>query len=116
MALHSELDIYKVTYDLADFALDLSKTILQPIDRGVDLVGQVIKPWRRTLRKRTLDAALQRIATLPADQLHATANSYFGLLRQTTASHHHRARLGRLLMQRGHTIEGGLTKTYRRAT
>jgi RNA-directed DNA polymerase len=32
--------------------LNPSKTILQPIDRGIDFVGQVIKPWHRTMRKR----------------------------------------------------------------
>ena len=32
--------------------LNPKKTILQPIERGIDMVGQVIKPWRRTLRRR----------------------------------------------------------------
>ena len=31
--------------------LNPSKTILQPISRGIDFVGQVIKPWRRTTRR-----------------------------------------------------------------
>jgi RNA-directed DNA polymerase len=38
-------------------ALELndSKTILQPIARGIDFVGQVIAPHRRTLRRRTFN-------------------------------------------------------------
>jgi RNA-directed DNA polymerase len=32
--------------------LNDSKTILQPVDRGIDFVGQVVKPWRRTTRRR----------------------------------------------------------------
>lgn len=44
-----------------------------------------------------------------------TANSYFGLLRQATASHHDRARLANILRQRGHCVASDLTKTYRRA-
>ena len=34
--------------------LNPSKTILQPVERGIDFVGHVIKPWRRTTRTRTL--------------------------------------------------------------
>ena len=34
--------------------LNPTKTILQPVDRGIDFVGHVIKPWRRTTRKRTV--------------------------------------------------------------
>ncbi len=90
------------------------KTILQPIDRGVDFVGQVIEPWRRTLRRRTYRAAMKRIASSPADGLYETANSYFGLLRQTTHSQRDRARMANDLRRRGHTIAGDLTKTFRK--
>jgi len=97
-------------------ALNPRKTILQPIDRGIDFVGQVIRPWHRTLRRRTYHDALQRVATIPAADLFQTANSYFGLLRQSTHSHADRARLANLLRDRGHAIKGDLTKTYRRST
>lgn len=93
--------------------LNPAKTILQPIDRGIDFVGQVIKPWRRTLRRRTYHEALRRAAAMPAEDLFATANSYFGLLRQASHSHHDRAHLANLLRQRGRCISGDLTKTYR---
>ena len=96
--------------------LNPRKTILQPIDRGIDFVGQVIRPWHRTLRRRTYRDALQRVATMPAADLFHTANSYFGLLRQTTHSHADRARLANLLRDRGHAIKGDLTKTSRRST
>ncbi len=90
------------------------KTILQPIDRGVDFVGQVIKPWRRSTRKRTRNEALSRIAALPADDIHQVANSYFGLLRQATASHLDRALLANVVRSRGHAVDRDFTKTYRR--
>jgi retron-type reverse transcriptase len=96
-------------------AINPRKTILQPIDRGIDFVGQVIRPWHRTLRRRTYHDALRRVATIPAEDLFHTANSYFGLLRQTTHSHVDRARLANLLRDRGHTICGDFTKTYRRS-
>lgn len=94
--------------------LNPSKTILQPVDRGVDFVGHVIKPWRRTTRPRSVAQALHRTAAVPAEDLRETANSYFGLLTQASHSHKDRAALARLIIQRGHAVNGDLTKTYPR--
>lgn len=95
--------------------LNPKKTILQPVERGVDFVGQVIKPWRRTLRRRTFNEAIRRTRTAEHDAIFETANSYFGLLRQTTHSHQDRAQLANELRMRGHCIKSDLTKTYRRS-
>jgi retron-type reverse transcriptase len=95
--------------------LNPKKTILQPVDRGVDFVGQVIKPWHRHTRRRTINEAVRQIATVPAEDLLAVGNSYFGLLRQAQHSHHDRAILANALRRRGHAIKGDLTKTYRRS-
>jgi retron-type reverse transcriptase len=92
--------------------LNPSKTILQPVDRGVDFVGHVIKPWRRTTRKRSLAQALKRTAAAPAEDLRETANSYFGLLSQASHSEKDRAALARVVLKRGHIVNGALTKTY----
>jgi len=94
--------------------LNPKKTILQPVDRGVDFVGHVIKPWSRTTRRRTVQEALRRVREVPAEDLFATANSYFGLLRQAGHSHQRRADLANTLRYRGHCIKADLTKTYRR--
>ena len=95
--------------------LNDGKTILQPVSRGIDFVGQVIKPWRRTTRRRTLAVALERIKTLPADQLHVVGNSYLGTVRQATHSYADRVALCRALLKRGHTVEGlHLSKIFRR--
>jgi len=96
--------------------LNAKKTILQPTDRGIDFIGQVIKPWRRSTRRRTFNDALQRVRTIPSDELFATANSYFGLFRQSGHSHHDCAELANILRYRGHSIKADLTKTYRRNT
>lgn len=93
--------------------LNPRKTILQPVDRGIDFVGHVIKPWRRTTRLRTVEAALRRIETLARADLAPVGNSYFGLLRQASHSHHDRTRLGRALMKRGKAVPWGLTKIHR---
>jgi retron-type reverse transcriptase len=95
--------------------LNPSKTILQPIDRGVDFVGHVIKPWHRSTRQRTVNEAVRRIAQTPAADLLEVGNSYFGLLRQARHSHHDRTRIANVLRSRGHTINGAITKTYRRS-
>jgi RNA-directed DNA polymerase len=96
--------------------LNPSKTILQPIDRGIDFVGHVIKPWSRTTRSRTVNAAVKRIETLPDDEVFGVGNSYLGLLGQASHPHTDQARLAKALMKRGHCIKSDLTKAYRKAT
>ncbi len=86
--------------------LNPAKTIRQPVDRGIDFVGHVVKPWRRTTRRRTLNVALQRIETLPAADVFAAGNSYLGLVRQATHSHRDQAALCRALLKRGHAVDG----------
>lgn len=56
--------------------------------------------------------ALRRTAAVPAEDLRGTANSYFGLLTQASHSHKDRAALARLVIKRGHAVNGDLTKTY----
>lgn len=109
-------DIERLLVDRLHLRLNPRKTILQPADRGIDFVGQVIRPHRRTTRPRTLTSAIQRVQRASADELYATANSYFGLLRQATHSHAERARLANAVRRRGHSVAASLTKAYRRTT
>lgn len=95
--------------------LNPMKTIRQPVDRGVDFVGQVIQPHRRTIRRRSLRNAIQRIRTGADDGLFETINSYYGLLTQASHSHNDRVRLSHAVLARGHVVSGGLKKTFRRA-
>ncbi|MCY1292720.1 hypothetical protein D9M70_419570 [compost metagenome] len=95
--------------------LNPAKTILQPVDRGVDFVGQVIKPWRRTTRRRTVEHALRQIASAPIDSLRETANSYFGLLTQASHSQTDRRRLAKAVLLRGRPVNAGMTKTFKGA-
>jgi RNA-directed DNA polymerase len=66
-----------------------------------------------TLRK-TVHVALDRLQDMPAADLHQSANSYFGLLRQATHSHYDRTRIAKLMLQRGHVVAGDMTKIYRK--
>ncbi|EJL90452.1 Retron-type reverse transcriptase [Polaromonas sp. CF318] len=95
--------------------LNPSKTILQPIDRGVDFVGHVIKPWRRTTRKRTVAVAIKRLREMPAEEVFTAGNSYLGLARQASHSHHDQAQLMNVLRKRGHSFKPDLTKIFRKA-
>lgn len=90
------------------------KTILQPVARGIDFVGHLVKPWRRITRRKTVHVALARLQDMPAADLHQSANSYFGLLRQATHSHHDRTRVAKLMLKRGHAVQGDITKIYRK--
>jgi len=90
------------------------KTIIQPVERGVDFVGFVVKPWRRTTRARTVNSAISRIHTLGDDDTFEAGNSYFGLLRQSSHSHNDRARLAQAMRQRGHAVDFHFTKSFRR--
>ena len=94
--------------------LNPTKTILQPVDRGVDFVGHVIKPWRRTTRKRSVAQALKRTTAAPVEDLRETANSYFGLLSQASHSERDRAALANVVLKRGYAVNGKLTKTYQK--
>jgi hypothetical protein len=89
-----------------------AKTVLQPLSRGVDFVGQVIKPWRRTLRRRTLNEALTRLATTPLERVPRAAASYLGLARQASHSRTDRARIANVVRRRGFSVDHQLTKAY----
>jgi len=96
--------------------LNPAKTILQPVARGIDFVGHVIKPWRRTTRKRTLATATKRLQAVAAEDVFATGNSYLGLVRQASHSHHDQAQLVNVLRKRGHSYTPDLDKIFRRAS
>lgn len=94
--------------------LNPRKTILQPVARGVDFVGHVIKPWRRTTRQRTVTAAVKRLQEMPAKYVFSAGNSYLGLLRQASHSHHDQATVMNVLRKRGHSFKPDLTKIFRK--
>ena len=94
--------------------LNPRKTILQPIERGVDFVGQIIKPWRRVLRNTTRDNAWTTLSDKRGCDFMRSANSYFGLFRQTDHSHGIRVRLARVALHKGHCVNWQFTKVFRK--
>jgi RNA-directed DNA polymerase len=108
----AHLQIEKFLHDKLNAKLNPSKTILQPVHRGIDFVGQTILPHRRVIRKRTLRDALHRIRQVAESKLRDTTNSYFGMLRQTSRNHYHRLKVARVVLRRGRAVDRDLTRTY----
>lgn len=116
--VHQSKDWLNATYDtirsyLPSLHLELnpSKTVKQPVARGVDFAGFVIKPHRLEVRRRTMRHALERIEAAANDEVYETGNSYLGLLRHSD-SRHDRARIANALRKRGLTVAADLTKAY----
>jgi RNA-directed DNA polymerase len=95
--------------------LNPTKTILQPVDRGVDFVGQVIKPWHRYTRKRTVNNAIQRIRTINQSDLYETANSYLGIIGQASSNHHDKCKVAKEILKRRFCVNQKISKVYRHA-
>lgn len=93
--------------------LNTKKTILQPVDRGMDFVGHFLKPHCHRMRPRTVRCSLHRLGKLKDKDLFVTVNSYFGHLRQAPKSHRDRCVLGRAVRRRGRMVDGSMTKSYR---
>jgi hypothetical protein len=107
-------EIGRFVSEYLGLALNPRKTILQPIERGVDFVGQIIKPWRRVLRRTTRDNVWKTVTSKSCKNFVRSANSYFGLFRQSDHSHGVRARLARVALRKGHCVDGGFTKVFRK--
>jgi len=74
--------IERFSLDRLGLKLNPSKTIIQPIDRGVDFVGHVIKPHHMVARKRLTPTAIHKAAGIKdRGKRRDTLNSYLGLLR-----------------------------------
>lgn len=111
--LHEALTQIEAFLPELRLTLNPSKTIIQPIARGVDFAGHVIKPWRRQVRRRTARNAVARIEQRPREETLVAINSYLGLLHHTDG-HHDRARITRAARLRGHAVARDGSKAYRR--
>ena len=60
------------------------------------------------------EALKMGIAGAPAADVWTSANSYFGLFGQASHSHRDRARLAGAVLARGHCVDGGFSKAYRK--
>ncbi|ANN70888.1 RNA-directed DNA polymerase [Bordetella bronchialis] len=104
----TDIDAYLPQLGLA---LNPRKTIIQPVARGIDFAGHVIKPWRRQVRRRTVRAGVARIEHLAAAETLPSINSYLGLLRHTNG-YKDRALISLAARMRGHPIAWNATKAF----
>ena len=98
--------------DRLGIQLNPVKTVLQPLERGLDFAGQVIRPHHSTMRRRTLNSALDRLQRIPEEDIAAAANSYLGLARQASHGHRAQARICNVVRRRGFSVDHNLTKVY----
>ena len=92
-------------------ALAEHKTFVAPAAKGVDFVGHVIRPFRRSGRPKTHRAAIRRIEAAPAADLAARVNSYLGLYRHG-GSQAQIIDVGHAAMRRGLKLDRSLTKVH----
>jgi len=90
-----------------------NKKEINRVDAGVNFVGYVIKPWCKYVRRSTIDNMYKRTAVqTDFESLRATANSYFGMLRNANA-YGERKRVAQHLSKSGCRFDGRLTKIVR---
>lgn len=134
MAIHTELEIYKVSYDLMGLAVDLIKNMqraVRPVvgDRLRDECLAVLtciqranmaqdkEPHLLVLNEHIETAnALLRVSRdkrIISTGQYARAIELTGSIgKQATHSHKDRTQLARLVRQRGHAVDLFLTKAY----
>jgi len=117
---HDSSALYQAARSMNDYlvehlALRLhpNKTEINLIERGINFLGYVSRPYARYVRRSTLSNAHFKIQAFyrNADprKVQATANSYFGLMRHANAWRE-RKRLARALRKRGSKVSANLTR------
>ena len=92
-----------------------SKTFVAPVAKGIDFVGHVIRPHRRSARPKTHRNALRRLANVPAPEFVPSCNSYLGLFKHV-GSHAQSLDICRLAHQRGFRVSHDLSKVVVKKT
>ena len=112
MATHTQLPIYKVAYDLLGIIAGLVKNMHRDYKRSIGdkistkCIEITVLIFRANVAQDKAPHLLELIERLQVAEL---------MLRQTTHSHHDRARLANTLRQRGHSVKADFTKTYRKS-
>ena len=96
---------------LAEIGMTLAerKTFVAPVEKGIDFVGSIIRPFRRSGRPKTHRNALRRLEDSPKLQFAVRCNSYLGLARHA-GSRTQTIELCRVAIRRGFRISRDLTK------
>lgn len=88
------------------------KTIIQPIERGIDFVGYIVKPWRTVPRGNLIARARRAFdAEHSPRRRRSVANSYLGILSHC-AGRSERQRICNHARHRGHSVDGRFTRIF----
>ena len=90
-------------------ALAQHKTYVAPAAKGVDFVGHVIRPHRRSGRPKTHRSALRRLSETDGPNFRTTCNSYLGLYRHG-GSRAQIVAICRIAFRRRHWVAGDLSR------
>ena len=121
MAIHTELPIYKVAYDLLGVVVQIVKNMPRDFkqsvggkirDECIDVATLVFRANVAADKAPHLLDLLGRSAETPIEDLRQTANSYFGLLGQASASHGDRALLANVVRGRGRAVDRDFTRIF----
>lgn len=113
-SLSQQVDAY-TRHHLA-VRLHPNKTSINRIERGFELLGFVVKPHARYIRRFTVATAAKRIggmcrARVDPRRIQASANSYFGIFRQANAFGL-RQRMANTLRHHGHLVSPKLNRMF----
>lgn len=108
-SLLSAGDAIRDHLDTLGMRLAESKTYIAPVEKGIDFVGHVLRPWRRSARAGVHRAALKRLEVAPADALPIQTNSYLGLYKHV-GSRAQIIEIARVAHRRGLRLDRELTR------
>lgn len=112
--VYEDIDNYTLTNLLINF--HPNKKELNVIDKGVNFVGYIVKPYCKYIRRTTIDNA-KKCASVekPFEGMRPSMNSYLGFMQHANCFNE-RKNLYKLLGPKGYWFNGKLTKITRRST
>lgn len=87
------------------------KTSVAQAESGIDFVGHVIRPFRRSGRAKTHRNALLKLESAPKESLSQSCNSYIGLSRHA-GSRAQTVALCQSALRRGLSVDFNLTRSF----
>lgn len=93
-----------------------NKTSINRLERGIEMLGFIVRPYARYIRRFTTQTARRRIggmcrARVNPWRIQASANSYFGIYRQANA-YRQRQALADMLRSYGHLVSPTLNRMF----
>ncbi len=86
------------------------KKEINRIEQGINFVGYIVKPYRKYIRRSTINNLYYRVKKLNEfTDVRATVNSYFGMLRHSN-SFNERCKFSRFIEKRSFIFDKHLTK------